>query len=74
MLLDEMPLRGSMGIYQSVALTKRPRDLFVCVVLAQRISRPDSGGYPSDQRDLQDQANDASDGPSDCKKCEPGKY
>src|SRR5688572_8328008 len=40
-------------------------DLAIGLVLAERIHRPDCRGEPSDERDLQDEADNAGDRPSD---------
>lgn len=50
---------------------QRSLNFHVYIVLAQRIHGPDSCWNPADQRQLQDEADDASDRPADGEKCQP---
>ena len=48
-------------------------NLLFCLVLAQRVHRPNSGGYPANQGDLQDQAQQASKGAANGEKHRKGQ-
>jgi hypothetical protein len=51
----------------------RSFDLFVGLVLAQGVHRPDRSWYPANQGDLKQQAKDASERATDREKSKPGQ-
>ncbi|SRR5260370_39148708 len=48
-------------------------DLLVGLVLAKRVDGPDGGGQPTDESDLQDEADDSGEGPADGEEGQPGE-
>ncbi len=62
------------GCISSEQLPAKACDLDVCQVLAQRVDRPDRGRDPTDQRELQGQADDAGDRSADREERQPGQH
>lgn len=56
------------------ALSHRLANFLVCLVLAQRIHRPDRRGNPANQSQLKEQTEDAGEGTPDGEKGEPRQY
>lgn len=54
-------------------MAQRLRDLPVGLVLAEGIDRPDGGGNPSDDCDLEDQTQQAGKWPADGEELKPGQ-
>lgn len=48
-------------------------DFLIGLVLAERVNRPDGGGNPADQGDLQDEADKSGERSADGEELDPGE-